>query len=178
LLPCLNGKSGAASQTRLLASLHGPTAFFSLRRPIFPLRLAAKRSETMPEFPKVPSSGFGYPLDGFSCPTPRESFSVPNAPGLRSSKLCSDPAIETPFQVPPPLSRFSIKPLGPDSGALAASSRGTSRIPLFPGLSYDPGGTACSLELYGPLRLAPAEPMRKHLPFSFPSRPFLVPLFR
>jgi hypothetical protein len=43
---------------------------------------------------KVPFSGFGYPLNGVRDSHPWEPLSAPNAPGFRSSELCSSPGIE------------------------------------------------------------------------------------
>ena len=47
---------------------------------------------------EVPSSGFGYPLDGVRNPHPWEPFGAPNALGFRSSELYSSPEIENLFR--------------------------------------------------------------------------------
>jgi hypothetical protein len=64
----------------------------------------------LPSFPKVPSSGFGYPLDGVSCSDPQVSFSTLNALELRPSKLFSSPWVGNSFEFPRPPSRFLTKP--------------------------------------------------------------------
>jgi len=53
----------------------------------------------MPSFPKVSHSGFGYPLCDVSPSSPWEPISVPNAPELRPSKLCSPPMVDPFFRI-------------------------------------------------------------------------------
>jgi hypothetical protein len=64
-------------------------------RPSFSLRRLTKRLKKRCHAPQeVPSSGFGYPLDGVSCPNPWKPLSASHAHGLHPSELCSSSVIE------------------------------------------------------------------------------------
>jgi len=94
----------------LLASAPCPFGIFEIHGPFFsPL---AKRRRSWPLSSEVPSSGFGYPLDGVSPVYPRGSLSTPNAPGVSPSKLSSSPVVESRSPQIPPLLHFRKKPLG------------------------------------------------------------------
>jgi len=87
-----------------------PFSICRCKRAVFHFFRSARR--TLPYPSMVPPSGFGYPRGGFRCPHPWRSFSVSNAPGLRSSEPSSEPTVADGFPRPLPLSRFSAKPSG------------------------------------------------------------------
>jgi hypothetical protein len=66
----------------------------------------------LPRLPKVPSSGFGYPLGGVSHIAHGSSLSTPHALGLHPSELLSDPVAHSRFLKSAPLLRFLTKPFG------------------------------------------------------------------
>jgi hypothetical protein len=57
-------------------------------------RLPEASEPRLPCDSEVPSSGFGYPLDGLSSPASREPLSALATLGLRPSELCSSSVIE------------------------------------------------------------------------------------
>jgi hypothetical protein len=73
--------------------LSDPSAFSDRSALLFTSRLRSVR-EGLLCFPKVPFSGFGYPLNGVRDSHPWEPLSAPNALGFRSSELYSSPEIE------------------------------------------------------------------------------------
>jgi hypothetical protein len=145
-LPDAQPEADAGPFIRLLASLRVPSAFPALCAPFSPSHLTSAWL-TCPCVPEVPSSGFGYPLDGVSCTKPWKSFSSPDARGILSSERFSGLGIELGFHSILPLLRFLIKPLWLDAGASAVFSPKTSRT-LAPRRCYNLGKAACSLELH------------------------------
>jgi hypothetical protein len=101
----------------------------------------------LPASPKVPFSGFGYPLNGVSSPYPWTSLSTPDALGLCPSELCSASVIRGPFRIARSAPALSYK-TNP-----ALYRRFSGLLPqkkpcLFslPG-GLDQGEACCSLEL-------------------------------
>jgi hypothetical protein len=84
-------------QSSTSLEFHGPTAFPDPRALFlhFPFR---KRPRNLRDSPKVPSSGFGYPLDGVSHPNPWRSLSISNALGLCPSELSSFSVVNRVFR--------------------------------------------------------------------------------
>jgi hypothetical protein len=106
------------------------------------------RLMNQPDPPEVPSSGFGYPLDGVSHQNPRKPLSAPNALGLLPSELFSSPGIDKMFPPCLPLLRFSNKPLGllpalqrlppPGKAVLLSALEGLVRVGGFALLGFRP----------------------------------------
>jgi hypothetical protein len=72
---------------------------FRIREPFFSLPLLWQRRRNVALLLRSLTLGFGYPLNEMVWLShPRESLSVPNALGLRSSELCSFQVIEKPSQ--------------------------------------------------------------------------------
>jgi len=128
----------------------------------------------LPRLSEVPSSGFGYPLDGVSPVHPRKPLSAPNAPGLHPSELCSFPGIES--RSPEILSALALpfQPCRLKSGASAACSPRKSRIPLAPnGLGRV--GTLALLGLLTSQALSTTLPEKKSLS-SLPTLASFLPV--
>jgi hypothetical protein len=145
-----------------------------LRRPFSSLRRLAKRSEEHCPVPqKVPSSGFGYPLDGFSSPKPGEaSFSLRRswASPFRAWFLSGDRKVGFPTSLP--LWLFPAKPSRPGPGASAVCSHRKSGTPsCLPGCLRQ--GGALALLGVSTSRAFPSEtPEEKRLSLPRPSRSF------
>ena len=97
--------------TKLLASVRDPSAYPNKRTLFFTWLLPSVQT-ALPHRLKVPSSGFGYPLDGVSPFILGSDLSTPHAHGLHSSGLCSNFVAGPKFPCILPLVRFSTKPLG------------------------------------------------------------------
>lgn len=102
----------------------------------------------MPSISEVPHSGFGYPLCGVSHSKPWKPLSVPNAPGLRPSKLSSSPMIDKPFRIylsAPALSHKTLADLVPTLQRLTPTGKA---VPLLlPPRGLVRVGAYCSLGL-------------------------------
>jgi hypothetical protein len=125
--------------------------------------------ETLPCLPKVPPSGFAYPLDGVSSSHPWKPLSAPNALGLSPSELSSSsvPEKKSPSLLPP--SRFPTNP----SGLVPAPRRflhTEKAVPLSPPDLYS-GSEAPALLGFRPLRLSLHLTSTKR--FSLPVRPLV-----
>lgn len=100
----------------------GPTLKRRLAEAAFPFSISGsnhpssapltKCRKSLPGFFKVPSSGFGYPLDGVSRSYPWKLVSAPNALGISSSELSSSRMIQKAFPLSAPFLHFPKKPLG------------------------------------------------------------------
>ena len=90
-VPCYVDRNPATESTS--HELSDPSAYSDKGTLFFTYRLI-RVQEGLLCLLEVPSSGFGYPLDGVRSPSPWEPLSVPNALGFRSSELCSSPEIE------------------------------------------------------------------------------------
>jgi hypothetical protein len=66
----------------------------------------------LPSLSKVPSSGFGYPLDGVSLLAHGSTLSASHALGLHPPELCSALVAHSRFLKSDPLLRFLAKPSG------------------------------------------------------------------
>jgi hypothetical protein len=100
----------------------------SVEKALFVDSLSRSVWKALPCFPKVPSSGFGYPLDGVSTFQPRESFSTPDALGLRPSELCSFVMIDVSFRKRLSALALSCKTPRLRTGASAVCSHNESRV--------------------------------------------------
>jgi hypothetical protein len=142
-------------------------------RPFFAPGSPQTSRRPLPCLRKVPPSGFGYPLDGVSSIHPGKPLSAPNAPGLRPSKPCSSPGVE---------SRLSPDSLR--SGALSANLKGLrpalqrldppkEAVLLCAPRRFSSGRRLLLSWAFQPLRLSLKPVDRKSVSLlRFPSRPF------
>jgi hypothetical protein len=105
----------------------------SVEKALFCVSLSRNVWKALPCFPKVPPSGFGYPLDGVSTFQPWEYFSTPNALGLRPSELCSFAMIDVLFRKHLSAPALCCKTSRLHTGASAVCSHSESRVSVcFP----------------------------------------------
>jgi len=142
--------------------------------PFFSLRFSEASRPRCPAVLEVPSSGFGYPLDGVRFVHPWKPLSAPHALGLRPSKLFSNPGIENKFPCFPSALALFPKPC-------SASDRRLSGFlpPDQPCLSLPPEGlvraeTSCSLGL-SDLSGSPSKTPRNQVSLFVPSLCVLGP---
>jgi hypothetical protein len=128
----------------------------------------------LPCIPKVPSPGFGYPLDGFRYQRTLGSlFQLPTLLGFALQSF--SPLVRSKEAFASFLSALALPSANPSRlgrGASAVSSRSRSRTPFcFPeGLVR--GGAACSPGLFDLSGSPVATPDSKFLSSKLPSRPF------
>jgi hypothetical protein len=100
----------------------------SAEKTLFFASLSGGVWKVLPYSPEVPSSGFGYPHDGVSTFQPWESFSTPNALGLRPTELCSFVMIDVLFRKRLSAPALSYKTSRLHIGAPAVCSHNESRV--------------------------------------------------
>jgi hypothetical protein len=154
-----------------------------MKPPFFSLGFSQASRRRCPVFLEVPSSGFGYPLDGVSLPHPWKPLSAPHTLGLSPSELFSSPGVEKRSPIFPSALALSTQTfsawipclsgfLPPDKPCLFLPPEGLVRAETScsPGLS-DLSGSPCvqptkkaSLFSRSPLVLGPRNPYE----FRFP----------
>mgnify|MGYP003572361760 CR=1 FL=1 len=142
---------------------------------LFSLRRLTKRLRKRCLAPQeVPSSGFGYPLDGVSHPNPWKPLSASHAHGLRPSELFSFPVIEK------KVSRFlfrsgsflpNLPGLAPELQRLPPAGKAVPP-PASPGV-YPGAGPSALLGLTTSQALPSNEPKEKCLSSPLPLSFFL-----
>lgn len=140
-VPCRQNPRSESSSPKLLA----PSAFPGSLEPFFSPPYGGVRK--VASLPKVPSPGFGYPLDGLSPNDPRGPLSAPNALGIPSPEPSSSAVVRSPFPGIAPFLHSSRKPPGlrPVLQGLPPTSEARSLLRYPGGLIQ--GGTPCSLEV-------------------------------
>jgi len=165
LLPYRCAPSTAPTLRKHLAEAARPYSMFRFPGPSSaPL---TRCPGNVPGSPKVPSSGFGYPLDGVSSKNPWKPLSASNAPGVPSSELylfLRDRAFRFPKALP--FLHFPRKPSRPSRCASRAFSHRRSWVShsLSGGLIRNE--TLGSPEVFGPTGFLPAQPRKRASPSS------------
>jgi hypothetical protein len=123
-------------------------SFFALQHfrslaPFFSPFLRSSVRKTLPGFPKVPYTGFGYPLYGFSNQKPWEPLSAPNAQGLRPTELCSFQVATQLFRAACSIPALFYKTSRPSNGASTYLPPGKPHPLLLPRV-LPRVGTTCS----------------------------------
>lgn len=136
------------SYTKHLACALLPYSISGPKRPSCHSPLPESVWNTVPSLPEVPHPGFGYPLCGVSDSTPWKPLSVPNARGLRPTKLSSSPMIDSPSRAnlsAPALSYETLSDLVPTLQRLTPT--GKAVLLLLPPRGLIRVGAVCSLGL-------------------------------
>jgi hypothetical protein len=119
----------------------------------------------LPWSPEVPSSGFGYPLDGSKLSLPREPLSAPNAHELRPSEPCLLPGDRKKVTLPLSAPAFSRKTLTGLAPTLQRLDPTRKAVPLICNPTFYVGSGTCALMgLTTSQALPPKTLPMKHLP--------------
>jgi hypothetical protein len=119
-----------AFESKLLASLRDPSAYPNEKAPFSPLGFWPSVRSTKPRRPKVPSSGFGYPLDGVSLFALGSLFQLPTLLGLTLQGFFPIPGRVPKFPKKPSAPALLHQTVRPDTGASAAFASRTQWFPL------------------------------------------------
>jgi hypothetical protein len=144
-VPCYVDRNPPTESTS--HELSDPSAFPDESALLFTHRLMRVR-RVLPDSPKVPPVGFGYPFDGVRNSHPWEPLSVPNALGFRPLEPFSSPEIENLFRSFLSALAFSYETSQASYRRFSGLLPPEKPCPLLPpdGLGRD--GTACSSERY------------------------------
>lgn len=122
--------STSSHNTSHLAGTLLPYSISGTENPFCHISFRRCVEETVPRFLEVPSSGFGYPLDGLSRPFLGSLFQPPTLMGFALQSFSLSSWSKNSFEFSSPFLRLSRRPNGPPTCASTVCSHNKSRTPF------------------------------------------------